>query len=303
MLRGVFGEQLGRSFGVASPPTLVRSTSAGLALAVTEVRSKSCQARVALPIPSEDAYLIGLQLRDVKYHEIWSGGRCVSSGSWPRGTTIFYDLSQRPAIHCDEASHQLMFYASRRAMAEVCEYFDAPDSSLNVMPGQPCDDETVRHLGQTLLPYLHGIASGRVVDHLLYALCGHVAERYGPRRAAQGAPVRGGLAPWQQRRARELLRESITGGVRLQAVADACRLSSSSFRKGFKKNMGVSPYQWLLAQRVEHAIELMQTTNQSLAEIALACGFSDQSHFTRTFTTKIGMSPGAYRREWPRQAA
>ena len=50
MLRGVFGEQLGRSFGVASPPTLVRSTSTGLTLAVTEVRSEARRGQIALPL-------------------------------------------------------------------------------------------------------------------------------------------------------------------------------------------------------------------------------------------------------------
>jgi AraC family transcriptional regulator len=303
MLRGAFGEQLGRSFGVGNPPTLVRRTSAGLPVAVTEIQFEHHLPGVTLPIPREDAYLIGLQLCDVRHHEMWSAGQLVSSGSWPKGATMFYDLSQHPVVYCEEPFHQLMFYASKRAMAEVCEFLDARDSALNVVPGQACNDETVRRLGDTLLPYLRDGAGGRVVDHLLYALCGHVAERYGPQKLVCSRRVSGGLAPWQQRRARELLRESMASGVTLQAVADACRLSSSSFRKGFKKNMGVSPHQWLLTQRVDRSIELMQSTTMPLVEIALACGFSDQSHFTRMFTQKMGISPGAYRREWPKQAA
>ena len=92
-------------------------------------------------------------------------------------------------------------------------------------------------------------------------------------------------------------------GISLQDVADACRLSSSAFVKGFKKSMGVPPYQWLLSQRIEWAIELMQSTTLSLVEVALTCGFSDQSHFTRMFAQKMGVSPGAYRRAWPSKAA
>ncbi|MFC4527041.1 helix-turn-helix transcriptional regulator [Dyella halodurans] len=270
---------------------------------MTEIQFEQRAPGFTLPMASEEAYLIGLQLRDVSHHEMWLGGRLISSGAWAKGATTFFDLAQHPVFYCEEPLHQLTFYAPKRAIAEVCEHFDPRDSELNVAPGEAFRDETIRYIGEALLPYLRDSDSARVVDHLLYALCGHVAERYGSKKLARSRHASGGLAPWQQRRARELLRESMADGVSLQDVAEACRLSPSAFVKGFKKSVGVPPYQWLLAQRIERSIELMQSTSLSLVDIALACGFSDQSHFTRMFAQKMGVSPGAYRRAWPTKAA
>ena len=53
---------------------------------------------------------------------------------------------------------------------------------------------------------------------------------------------------------------------------------------------------WPFGLRVERAKDAMLGTNASLAEVALSCGFADQSHFTKVFTSVAGVSPGAWRR-------
>ena len=60
--------------------------------------------------------------------------------------------------------------------------------------------------------------------------------------------------------------------------------------------MGLPPHRYLLKQRIKTARALLLDSKQSLLDIALACGFADQSHFTRVFTAAIGVSPGALRR-------
>ncbi len=60
--------------------------------------------------------------------------------------------------------------------------------------------------------------------------------------------------------------------------------------------MGVAPHRSLLNRRVELAKDLLRSRASSLSEIALRCGFADQSHFTRVFTRRAGVSPGAWRR-------
>jgi AraC-like DNA-binding protein len=61
--------------------------------------------------------------------------------------------------------------------------------------------------------------------------------------------------------------------------------------------MGVAPHRWLINRRVELAKDLLRDRETSLSEIALRCGFADQSHFTRVFTRWAGVSPGAWRRD------
>ncbi len=109
--------------------------------------------------------------------------------------------------------------------------------------------------------------------------------------------LRGGLAPWQQRRAEDMLRAGLAHGVRLDEVARRCNLSLSQFGRTFKKTTGLTPHRWLVKLRLERAQDLLLWSALPLAEIALDCGFSEQSHFTRTFTRLVGTSPGEWRRQ------
>ena len=107
----------------------------------------------------------------------------------------------------------------------------------------------------------------------------------------------GGLAPWQQRCATELLLAGIGRHVPVADLASACGLSESHFVRAFRQSTGLPPHQWVLARRIERSKELLsRSPSQSLSEVAIACGFADQSHFTRTFPRMAGLTPGAWRR-------
>jgi AraC-like DNA-binding protein len=105
----------------------------------------------------------------------------------------------------------------------------------------------------------------------------------------------GGLTPSQERRAKELLIDSISGDLPLSDLARECGLSLTSFSRAFRKSVGVPPHRWVIQQRIELAKTLLRGDPMSLAEVALECGFSDQSHFTRFFTAAVGASPGFWR--------
>jgi AraC family transcriptional regulator len=107
--------------------------------------------------------------------------------------------------------------------------------------------------------------------------------------------ARGGLAPWQLRRAKEMMGSRLDGAVSLAELARVCDLSSGHFARAFKRTTGQSPHHWLIAQRIEKAKQLMTETSLSLAEIACACGFADQSHFTRVFSRATQTTPGVWR--------
>jgi AraC family transcriptional regulator len=108
--------------------------------------------------------------------------------------------------------------------------------------------------------------------------------------------TRGGLAPWQSRRAQEMMRSRLDQAVPLAELARALSLSPSHFARAFKQTTGQPPHRWLLDQRIDKAKQLLSGTTLSLGEIALVCGFADQSHFTRMFSRVTNFSPGAWRR-------
>jgi AraC family transcriptional regulator len=104
------------------------------------------------------------------------------------------------------------------------------------------------------------------------------------------------LAPWQLARALELFETNFDRPIRLGDVADAVRMSKSYFSRAFSGSVGEPPARYLRRYRVKRAQEVMLSTSKSLSEIALYCGFADQSHFTRTFSRMVGVSPAAWRR-------
>jgi AraC-like DNA-binding protein len=112
----------------------------------------------------------------------------------------------------------------------------------------------------------------------------------------QAAGTRGGLAPWQLKRAEALMSENLSVQVPLGQVAEECGLSVRHLARAFRQSTGVPPHRWLLDRRVERAKELLPNSKLSLSDVALACGFGDQSHFTRTFTAAVRLSPGVWRR-------
>jgi hypothetical protein len=75
------------------------------------------------------------------------------------------------------------------------------------------------------------------------------------------------------------------------------QMSPYYFSRLFKQSTGLSPHQYLLQQRVDHAKHLLSDPQRKIAEVSDALGFPHQSHFTATFHTVVGITPGAYRRQ------
>ena len=119
-------------------------------------------------------------------------------------------------------------------------------------------------------------------------------RRYGNARTRE-LDHKGSLSPAKLARAQELLLEKADLGVSIEEVANECDLSRG-FIRAFSRTTGRTPHQWLLEQRVTRARELIETSDMTLADIAIACGFADQSHLNRIFARIVGHPPGAWRR-------
>ena len=109
-------------------------------------------------------------------------------------------------------------------------------------------------------------------------------------------PFRGGLAPWQIRCVSTYIEEHLGDCIKCEDLARLVRLSLSHFMCAFRDSFGCPPHTYLMRRRMQHAQGLMLTTDTALGQVALACGFSDQSHLSRLFHKFVGESPGAWRR-------
>jgi AraC family transcriptional regulator len=106
---------------------------------------------------------------------------------------------------------------------------------------------------------------------------------------------RGGFATWQWRRLAAHVDANLAGKIVIKDLAASLDLSVGHFCRAFKRTFGVPARIWIRNRRIEFAQGLMLTTGASLSEIALSCGMSDQSHFTRSFRRIVGEAPSSWR--------
>ena len=292
-----YGERLGERLRAERAHAIVTRVLRTADMAVTETRCDDPVLGFSQSIQREDAFLVALTLRDFPNRQYWEDGRQMPVCDLRTGQVDFHDLKRDPVALLDKPYHDLFFYLPRSALDAIADEADVPRiGDLNHEP-VAIDDTTISSLGRAILPALShpDQASQLFVDHVLLAVGVHVAQTYGGMRALP-LPARGGLAPWQVTRAKEILCANLDGRVQLKEVARECRLSVSHFSRAFRRSMGVAPHNWLLTRRVEVAKEKLRDDRLSLMDVALACGFADQSHLTRVFTRMVGVSPGAWRR-------
>jgi AraC family transcriptional regulator len=114
---------------------------------------------------------------------------------------------------------------------------------------------------------------------------------------SQRKPVRGGLTGYQSRCIKEFVDGHIAKEIGISELASLVGLSQFHFIRAFKHSVGLSPYQYVLSARISVAKEMLSTRDLSIADVALAVGFSDASQLNRVFRKLIGVTPTAFRRE------
>lgn len=129
-----------------------------------------------------------------------------------------------------------------------------------------------------------------------HLLAVHLLRHYTPAGPAL-AESAGGLTAGQVRRVQDYIQAHLDSDLTLAALAAQTGLSPYHFARRFRTTTGTSPHQFVLRQRLAHAATLLRGGDHALAEIALASGFADQSHFTQAFKRWCGQTPSTYRRE------
>ncbi|MGY3586657.1 AraC family transcriptional regulator [Bradyrhizobium sp. USDA 4341] len=292
-----YGRRLGERFQVENAPAISTRTLRKADIAVTEVRCDNPISEMSGSLRQEDAFLVALQLRDRPSCRYWEDGQQAPMCDLRAGEFILSDLKREPSSLLDKPYHTLAFYLPRAALDAIADDANAPRiGDLSYKPGVGVNDVIISKLGSLLLPTLShpDQANPLFVDHLLMAFGVHIAQTYGGMRP-ESRPMRGALAPWQERRAKEFLRANLQG-VPLKEVARECGLSVAHFSRAFRSTLGVAPHNWLIEQRIVLSKEKLCDDRLSLTDIAAECGFCDQSHFTHHFTRIVGVSPGAWRR-------
>lgn len=124
----------------------------------------------------------------------------------------------------------------------------------------------------------------------------HLIRRYSNKPNA--LPIyRGGLGPAREKRVRQYIREHLDTQLSLEELAGIADISPNHFASLFRQTIGTTPHKFVVGQRVERAKRLLERSKLPLIDIAMRCGFQDQSQFTTTFRRYVGVTPGRYKRE------
>jgi AraC family transcriptional regulator len=245
----------------------------------------------------ENALVAALPLTNVSACEQWIDGRHIIVPPMKRYDTAFIDLNSKYVTNAPP-SDLLLFHMPREAFDAIAdEHGVGRIEAFRVQPTKPLDDPVIRGLAPLLEAALERPEQTNCLftDHIAIAVLAHVARAHCGMGMARRVR-RGGLAPWQERRAKEFLMARLNGEVTLEALAQECGLSRSHFARAFKKTTGLPAHRWLLDRRIERARELLLNSGLPIADVADLCGFANQSHLTRVFTNALGVSPGEWRR-------
>jgi AraC family transcriptional regulator len=289
------GNVMRSAFRVPDAPVLqARDLSYG-PLSVTELRCDENDYGTSGPLPEHDALMVSLQLRPSVDHQIWEDGKRLPKTLVETGSTSFFDLRRAVIASSMRPFHSLNFVFPLRALDEATDEV-LYRFELGRVAQQGVKDPVISALGTSLRPALERppTASRLFVDYVLFALRAHVAARFGA--PADRFAESGGLAVWQDRRAREFIEARLADNLALADIARECELSVAQFARAFKRSTGLPPHRYLTERRIERARLLLMRSDLPLADVAVRCGFADQSHFTKIFRRALGVSPGSFRR-------
>ncbi len=269
-------------------------SSGGFAAALSEVNGPHVYAYGDLPCPT-----VAITLYDVRRHVLMENGSVRRDGSVQAGRfrigvpgrDVLVDAV--PAVNSGKL---LILYLGDTLLDEIgaarCgRRVELMDRAWDV------DDPLLMLASQRIVEACAEAASGRslLAEQMAYTLALHVSDRYAVPLAARRAPEVPELDARFGQRVIDRVRSDPGADITLAMLAQEAGLTPSGFIRAFRRATGLTPHRFILEERVRIAQELLADTALPIAEVALAAGFSSQSHLGATFRTLAGESPGRWR--------
>jgi AraC family transcriptional regulator len=295
---GAIQDVLAKRFRIERPPTVVTRPVSSAPIVFSRLRSSHAIPGRSMSVPLEEAFAFQVPLSMPFFSGLWVAGKRLPQPAVAPGDAFLFDLSTNPTVGLTNPFDSLRLYIPRTTLDEL-----AYDRGLRRVGGLRARtfggrDMVLYGLAQALVAAMERSDGGIALfaDYVGLAFHNHIIHAYGGVSTIETSP-QGGLARWQLRRVYEFIDSNLAGNPSLSQLANECRLSARYFARAFKRSVGMPPHQWLMRRRIDRAKELLLKTGLDLADIAMACGFVDQSYFTRVFSRYEGLGPGKWRRE------
>ncbi|WP_298240327.1 AraC family transcriptional regulator [uncultured Bradyrhizobium sp.] len=245
----------------------------------------------------ENMYMVTVYLTDhPEAQDVWKDGHHAMRPAMRAGAISLFDMRYHWEGDNMAPFEALNFFIPDLAFDETARELGSTFSGFNYDVAREYRDDVATSLARAVLPALDSPAEIPMlfVDHVFSALRSRLLVAYcglNPTGNAAGPK----LSDHEVARIKELLLDDVGADRSVAELAQACGLSAGQFSRAFKRTLGTSPHQWLVEQRIDRARYLLRG-KKSISEIALECGFADQSHLSRVFLRKVGLTPGEWRR-------
>jgi AraC-like DNA-binding protein len=249
--------------------------------ALAQVEAIEARSNHSFPRHTHDSYGIGLIVSGAQ--RSWSGRGMVEAG---RGDLITCNPGEvHDGAPIGDTRGWKIIYLAPRIVAEIV---------ADIRDGASTDFEFVDPVIQRRVPApvfdaFYDALTGRCADaeraqeRLVLLLAGLIERR--PPLSVPGAPD---LA-----RAKARIDDDPTIPITLADLAREAGVSRFQVLRGFAKLTGLTPHAYLVQRRLD-AARRMIARGVTLADAATGCGFADQSHLSRAFARRYGVTPGAY---------
>jgi AraC family transcriptional regulator len=244
-----------------------------------------------------DEHSICLSLAPRPVSLLHTQGDKTRTGLYAKGDFCITPAQMPFFCRWDSEDRLLQIRITDRFMAQVATEALAIDPDrLEVIPTFRTRDPQLEAIAMLVLTELkqENLGSSLYIDSLANVLAVQLLRQYSASKP-QLAVYAGGLPQRQLQQILEYIHAHLERDIKLADLAGSIGMSQFHFSHLFKQSIGISPYQYLLQQRIERAKQLLKQTDRSIVDIALGCGFNSHSHLSKQFRQLAGMTPKAYR--------
>lgn len=255
-----------------------------------ELEILSCRSDKAFSPHLHEGYVVWLNSEAGEQFSVQGSTEILQPGS--------ISIIEPGVIHANQPClaqqrHLRSFYFTPQFLADIAERSDGalPRKALptSVIRNRQLWGELANLHGELLLPSDHfhlEVETYQVFSSILMA------------ETEAGKSVTQAGDEWRVKKVLEYFVDNIAGTFSLPELAALVSCTEFHLIRLFKKYTGLAPHGYLLQLRLEHARRLLNQ-NYSIVNAALLSGFADQSHLTRHFSKRYGVTPGVYRRSSP----
>jgi AraC-like DNA-binding protein len=214
------------------------------------------------------------------------------------GQVVLYGHDQ---VHWGRSAHRegwsiLSIYLPPSYVDQAAQELGAPLGGTIGFPNIVNDDQQLARRIAMLCSPVEAASGALATESKLLAVLGDVLTRHADRRVKRPAV---GRESRRTRIAREFIDHNYASNVSLRELSALSGVGRYWLIKAFKAAYGVPPHAYLTSVRVRQAQRLLRD-GMEIAEAAVACGFADQSHLSRSFKRSTALTPGRFKLGNPR---